>query len=319
MGLGGRRGGHRGHRAGHRHHHGHHHGIHHHHHGGIHHGHGVHHGRARHGGLFLFGARRHHHHSHGTNVHTGGAVHVSTGADGYYHVYGGNQCGEGGGPLCGPIAGIVFGALFLFIGFVLVMVGYFDKPLFSSFSSFYDDELQRLENCRIAGWVFIGLGIPLLVFSIWYLRRLRAQLKSAAQTRGETGASSQLESQLQQPQQQAPPGVVEVQPTPPGGPFSVPVGDPGALPGVPYPPGGMPAYPVAPYPVGNSPYPPPMTTAPYPPPLATGYPVGGDVKVGEPGFPQEPAVDAPPSYSDVTGGMSYDSAVAVEPSAPESM
>eukprot|EP00118_Oscarella_pearsei_P022863 m.267799 g.267799 ORF g.267799 m.267799 type:complete len:290 (+) comp40523_c0_seq3:350-1219(+) len=270
---------------------------------------GEHHG-IHHGGI-------HHHHSHqiGSTVHMRGAVHVSTGADGYYHVYGGNQCG----PQCGAIAGVVFGALFLFIGFVLVMVGYFDKPLFSSFSSFYDDELQRLENCRIAGWVFIGLGIPLLVFSIWYLRRLRAQLKSAAQTRGETGASSQLESQLQQPQQQAPPGVVEVQPTPPGGPFSVPVGDPGALPGVPYPPGGMPAYPVAPYPVGNSPYPPPMTTAPYPPPLATGYPVGGDVKVGEPGFPQEPAVDAPPSYSDVTGGMSYDSAVAVEPSAPESM
>ena len=61
---------------------------------------------------------------------------------------------------------IGFGIVMVIVGFILLMVGYFAKPFFSKGSSFYDEEVQRLKNCRTAGWVLLVLGILLLIVGI---------------------------------------------------------------------------------------------------------------------------------------------------------
>ena len=81
---------------------------------------------------------------------------------------------------------VFWGILFIIPGFILIMVGYVDKPSFSKESSFYEGELQRLNVCRLIGWFLFPIGIVLLVFGIILIcvRRQNASLAANRQGAG---------------------------------------------------------------------------------------------------------------------------------------
>jgi hypothetical protein len=92
------------------------------------------------------------------------------------------------------------------------MVGYFAKPFFDKGSTFYEDEVQRLKNCRTAGWVLLSIGILLLILGIFGIkknRRSRSVTNTQVVTTAATG-QQQVAVHHHNQQQQFP-----IQPTAP--------------------------------------------------------------------------------------------------------
>lgn len=228
------------------------------------------------GRRMLFGGRRRRRGVGGATVHVGGAVGPS--------VYsGGNaDCGDCSGSVALLRLAVVFGVIFVIIGFILLMVGYFATPIF-------EEEIQNYDNSRIAGWVLFGIGAPLVLIGCLLGCRVVEDEETQA-----TEGTAEL-------------GQVPV-PTAP-----TELGAVAGYPPVPYPPATAlyppqhpigtnphPPYPGVPYPPNTNPY--PLPGAPVADPAPAGFTPTVTVKV-------QPAAaadgDHPPSYADVTSGSTH--------------
>ena len=160
---------------------------------------------------------------------------------------------------------IFLGVLITLIGFILVMVGYFEKP--RNYGLFVED-IQRQRNCRITGWVLMPIGVIVFTLGVMYARRIRAKMRQQSVEAGN-------EQQQQRPQSEdAPPPSLDTS-SPPGATVTVTAYLPA--------PSTSSAYPVAPYP--------PVATEP-----------SADLKMCDPSKISQGSagMNAPPSYNEAT-------------------
>lgn len=173
------------------------------------------------------------------------------------------------------VAAIVFGMIFVFIGFIMTVYGNAAKPFYSaSHSSWCDDckedtdtTQRNIDNCKIAGPIFLALGFVLIVVGFCTKKKfLNDQIMLGNQAIASTGAhvvnysssgnvkintprNPYQQTQPQYPTQQYPPPPLQQQ-------FPLP-------PHQQYPP--APQQPYPPPPQGQYP-PPPQRQYPPPPP-----------------------------------------------------
>ena len=191
---------------------------------------------------------------------------------------------------------IIFGVIFTFIGFVMLMYGLIHKPFWDEKDHHCDfcmDDINRdrenIKNTKIAGPIFLVLGLVLIIAGIIMrkksLRDHVAQGTNALSSTGggvvgysTTGSTVTHQTNNQQPGQPAYPPPQSTYPPPPAQSTAYPPpqfqGQPGA-----YPPPQQPlSYPPPnqQYPPHNQQYPPPVQQYPPPaqqyPPPAQQYP-----------------------------------------------
>lgn len=132
-------------------------------------------------------------------------------------------------------SGLIFlTVLFLLIGFIVTMVGNFEKPFWGpedDWCSFCRENRlateQRLKNCRIVGPIFLGIGGLLLLISIGYCQATKkdstGQVVSATSQTGYAGSATQAGAvTYTAPTQHPPHGQMNPYPPGPGYPSNNP-------------------------------------------------------------------------------------------------